>query len=435
MTALGSFQEKIWERATRVMPGGVNSPVRAFGAVGGRPRIIERGRGPFVWDVDGRKYIDLVMSWGALIHGHAHPRIIEAARRALEQSSSFGLASAIEVEFAEILVNAFPFIDQVRLVNSGTEATMSAVRLARAVTKRDKIVKFEGCYHGHADSFLVAAGSGALTYGHPSSPGVPEPLSRLTYILPYQDIEALENLFASRGHEIAAVIIEPVAGNMGVIEPDIRFLQNLRNLTSKFGALLIFDEVITGFRTSWGGWSTRTGIRPDLITLGKIIGGGFPLAAYGGAKEIMESVAPIGPVYQAGTLSGNPVAVAAGITALHMLQEMPDYQERLDKNTRYLVNELSSLFTDADIPTHIQAVTGMLTVFFSDKPVKNLRDVKRTNTTMFRTLFPLLLERGVHLPPSPFEGWFLSLSHERDILDQVITHTAEALKALPKYAS
>ena len=421
----------LWHRARSLIPGGVNSPVRAFQAVGGDPVFIQRGLGPRVWDTTGREYIDLVMSWGALIHGHAHPRINAAAARAVERGSSFGMPTPGEVELAAVLVDAFPFMDRVRLVNSGTEATMSAVRLARAATGRDLIVKFAGCYHGHADGFLAEAGSGALTLGHPSSPGVPEASARLTRVLPYQDIEAARDLFGREGDQIAAVIVEPVAGNMGVIVPDPAFLPSLRQLTEDAGALLVFDEVITGFRTAWGGWSTRTGIRPDLITLGKIIGGGFPLAAYGGPAELMDRIAPAGPVYQAGTLSGNPVAVAAGHAALELIREQEDFYERLDRATGAFAGNLREIFHRHGIPAVVQHTTGMLTVFFTDHPVRNLHDARTADTRAYARLFHALLDQGVHLPPSAFEGWFLSSAHEPGVLDAVCERLDTALKDWP----
>ena len=422
--------QSLYDTAVTLMPGGVSSPVRAFRSVGGTPVFIAAGEGPYVIDVEGNRYIDLVMSWGAIILGHAHPRVVAAAERAVRRGSSFGMPTPGEVDLAERITGAFPFVDRVRFVNSGTEATMSAVRLARAATNRDRILKFEGCYHGHADAFLVQAGSGALTFGHPSSPGVPGDVGRLTLVAPYQDTDAVTALFDRYGDSIAAVIVEPVAGNMGLIEPDRAFLQFLRDITRRAGALLIFDEVITGFRTAWGGWSNRVGITPDLITLGKVIGGGFPLAAYAGPEHLMKQIAPDGPVYQAGTLAGNPVAVAAGLAVLDTIAGDPEFYATLEARTRSFAERLKNLFESHDQPAQVHAVPGVLGVFFTDRTVRNLGDVKAAEPEPFRRLFHGLLKRGVHLPPSPFEGWFLSITHDDDILDEILHRLDETLKEI-----
>jgi glutamate-1-semialdehyde 2,1-aminomutase len=419
-----------YERAQRVVPGGVHSPVRAFRAVGGVPRFILRGEGAYVWDVEDRSYIDYVMSWGALILGHAHPAVVAAAQRAAARGSSYGMPTPTDVELAELIAGAFPFVERVRFVNSGTEATMTAVRIARAVTGRPLIVKFDGCYHGHADFFLVQAGSGALTLGVPSSPGVPEAIARTTVSLPYNDLAAVERLFHERGDEVAAVIVEPVAGNMGLVLPADGFLEGLRDLTRRSGSLLIFDEVITGFRVGWGGWSTRTGIEPDLITLGKVIGGGFPLAAYAGPARWMDRVAPVGPVYQAGTLAGNPVAVAAGYTTLLQLQGDPTAYEVLARRTRALGEGLQEAFRAHGVPATVVWTTGLLTVFFRPNPPRNLAEVQTSDTEAFRRFFHALLDRGIHLPPSAFEAWFLSLAHDDTVLAQTLEAVRSALPAV-----
>lgn len=417
--------EEWYERAQKVIPGGVHSPVRAFRAVGGVPRFILRGEGAYVWDVEDRVYIDYVMSWGALILGHAHPAVVAAAQRAAARGSSYGMPTPTDVELAELIAGAFPFVERVRFVNSGTEATMTAVRIARAVTGRPLVVKFDGCYHGHADYFLVQAGSGALTLGVPSSPGVPEDIARTTVSLPYNDLAAVERLFHDRGDQVAAVIVEPVAGNMGLVLPADGFLEGLRDLTRRFGSLLILDEVITGFRVGWGGWSTRTGIEPDLITLGKVIGGGFPLAAYAGPARWMDRVAPVGPVYQAGTLAGNPVAVAAGYTTLLQLQSDPTAYDVLTRRTQALAEGLQEAFRTQGLPAAVVWTTGMLSVFFRATPPRHLAEVQASDVDAFRRFFHAMLEQGVQLPPSAFEAWFLSLAHD----DTIVTRTLEAARA------
>ncbi len=421
--------ERVFQRAREVMPGGVSSPVRAFGAVGGTPRVLVRGEGAFVWDVEGKRYVDYVLSWGPLILGHRHPEVTVRVVERLMRGSSFGAPTEVEVRLAEKIVQAFPFVDRVRFVNSGTEATLSAVRLARAYTGRDGVVKFSGCYHGHGDTFLVQAGSGALTFGVPSSPGVPEDLVRHTYSLPYNDLEAVERLFAERGETIAAVIVEPVAGNMGVVLPRPGFLEGLRALTREYGALLIFDEVITGFRIHYGGASTFWGVEPDLITLGKVIGGGFPVGAYGGPASVMDRVAPEGPVYQAGTLSGNPVAMEAGLATLEVLERTRPFEE-LNRRREDLTRALADLFQEKGIPVSFPGVGSFFGMFFRETPPQNLAEVQQADTALYRKLFHALLEEGVYLAPSPFEAAFLSVAHTDAVLERTVEAFQRALEHL-----
>jgi len=418
----------LFQEARKVLPGGVNSPVRAFGAVGGTPRVMVRGKGPYLWDADGQRYIDFVLSWGPLILGHAHPEVSLTVIEQLLQGSSFGTLTEVEIDLARLIVDAFPFVDQVRMVNSGTEATMSAIRLARAYTGRDGIVKFVGCYHGHADSFLVEAGSGALTFGVPSSPGVPADLVRHTYTLPYNDLQAVQRLFEERGETLAAVIVEPVAGNMGVVLPEPGFLEGLRELTRAYDTLLIFDEVITGFRLAWGGAATRFGITPDLVTLGKVIGGGFPVGAYGGPASIMQHVAPEGPVYQAGTLSGNPVAMRAGLTTLEILRQTRPYTE-LEQRRTFLTRSLQELFRERGIPVSLPGVGSMFSLFFRETPPRNLDEVRESDANAYARLFHALLEQGVYLAPSAFEAAFLSTAHEMPVLEEALERFRRALDA------
>jgi glutamate-1-semialdehyde 2,1-aminomutase len=406
-----SRSEELFERARRVIPGGVSSPVRAFGAVGGTPRFVAEGRGAYLTDVDGVRYLDYVQSWGALLFGHARPEILEAAAAAARRGTSFGASTELEVELAERIVAAMPSVEMVRLVSSGTEAVMSAVRLARGATGRDVVVKFEGCYHGHADALLArGAGSGLATLGIPGSPGVTEGAARDTITLPYNDLEAVRSAFAERGAEIAVVVVEPVAANMGVVPPEPGFLEGLRELTRAHGALLLFDEVITGFRVAYGGAQSVYGVEPDLTTLGKVMGGGFPCAAFGGRRSVMEQLAPLGPVYQAGTLSGNPVAVAAGIAALDLARELDPYPQ-LERTAAELADGLAEAFGRAGVPVTVNRAHTLLSVFFSEGPVRSYADARAADHERFARFFHHMLERGVYLPPSGYEMWTLSTEH------------------------
>ena len=410
-----SRSEEIFRRAQQSIPGGVNSPVRAFLAVGGSPIVMERGDGSHVWDVDGREYIDYVGSWGPLILGHRPPEVVGALKSALAAGTSFGAPTEREVVLAERICEAFPSVDRVRLVNSGTEATMSAVRLARGFTGRQRIVKFAGCYHGHSDSLLVRAGSGVATLGLPDSPGVPESLAELTTVLPFNDVDAFHEQFDASHEEIACVIVEPVAGNMGCVPPAPGFLEALRDRTARAGALLIFDEVISGFRMRWGGVAELCGITPDLTTLGKIIGGGLPVGAYVGRAEIMDRLAPVGPVYQAGTLSGNPLAVAAGLATLETLRTNPPY-ERLEMLGSSLERGIMRVTSESRVRTCLNRVGSMWTLFFTDQAVRDLDSAKTADTRIFSAFFRRMLEQGIYLPPSQFEAAFISAAHtEADI--------------------
>jgi glutamate-1-semialdehyde 2,1-aminomutase len=415
----------LFARAEKVLPGGVNSPVRAFRGVGGEPVFVRAGEGAYLIDAEGRRYVDYIGSYGPLIFGHRPPSVIAAIQEALERGTTFGAPTEAEVELAETLCSAFPAMDMVRLVNSGTEATMSALRLARAATGRDKVIKFAGCYHGHADAFLVAAGSGAATLGVPSSPGVPAKVTADTLVAPYDDLGAVADLFAADGDAIAAVIVEPVAGNMGLVAPAGGYLEGLRELTSRHGALLIFDEVMTGFRVAWGGVQTLTGVEPDLTTLGKVIGGGLPIGAYGGRRELMRQVAPAGPVYQAGTLSGNPLAVAAGRAALDRLRaDGGAVYATLEATSAALADGLAGAAADAGVALRVQRQGSMLGLFFSERPVRRLEDVDASDRGRFQRVFHRLLAEGVHLPPSPYETLFVSTAHG----EAEIRHTVEAFR-------
>jgi glutamate-1-semialdehyde 2,1-aminomutase len=411
--------DALFVHARELIPGGVNSPVRAFKAVGGQPRFIERGEGAYLYDVDGNRYIDYVLSWGPLIHGHAHPHVIEAIARAAARGTSYGAPTELEVRLAEMVIEALPAVEMVRFVNSGTEATMSALRLARAYTGRDKIIKFAGGYHGHADFLLVAAGSGALTLGIPDSPGVPQATTADTLIAPYNSLSAVQALFEEFPDGVAAVIVEPVAGNMGCVPPEPGYLQGLRDLTTRFGALLIFDEVMTGFRVAYGGAQQLYGIKPDLTCLGKIIGGGLPAAAYGGRREIMSLIAPAGPVYQAGTLSGNPLAMAAGIAQLELLQQSGVY-ERLEARSAQLAEGLKEAATAAGIAITQTRVGSMFCLFFTDQPVTDYASAKTASTERYAHFFQAMLEQGIYLAPSQFEAGFLSLAHQAQEIEQTI---------------
>jgi glutamate-1-semialdehyde 2,1-aminomutase len=420
--------ETLFARARNCIPGGVNSPVRAFRAVGGTPRFIARGEGPYLYDVDGNRYIDYVCSWGALLFGHGFSPVREALLEAMGRGISYGAPTEAEVELAELICRLVPSIEKVRLVNSGTEATMSAVRLARACTGRPHIVKFEGCYHGHADSFLIGAGSGALTLGVPSSPGVTPGAARDTLLAPYNDLEAVEALFAAHGGQIAAVIVEPVAGNMGCVLPRPGFLEGLRRLCDRHGALLIFDEVMTGFRLAPGGAQERYGVIPDLTTLGKILGGGLPIGAYGGRRELMDQVAPEGPVYQAGTLSGNPLAVAAGKAMLGSILADPGLYDRLEEQAGMFEAELRARFARFGEPVWINRAGSMMGIFFSAEPVVDYRSATGSDTRRFARLFHALLHEGVYLPPSPFEAFFLSTAHTEAVLEATLEAVSRALE-------
>jgi glutamate-1-semialdehyde 2,1-aminomutase len=424
-----SRSDELWTEAQALLPGGVNSPVRAFKAVGGRPVFFARGAGPYLFDVDGKRYIDLVGSWGPLILGHAHPSVVEAVIAAVKDGASFGAPGPCEVELARRVVDMMPSMEQVRFVNSGTEAVMSAIRLARAATGRDVIVKFEGGYHGHADSLLVAAGSGAMTLGVPDSPGVPAALAALTANLPYNDAAAVEAFFAARGKDVACVLVEGVAANMGVVPPRLGFLATLRRLCDKYGALLVLDEVMTGFRVARGGAQELYGVTPDLTTLSKILGGGFASGAYGGRRDLMQRIAPAGPVYQAGTLSGNPVAMAAGNATLDTLDRERPW-EALDREGARLEAGLASALATAGVPGVVTRVGSMGTAFFLGDAPTDYVTVKRADTVRFGRFHALMLERGVYLPPSQFEAWFLSTQHDDAIVDQVIAAAEDALGAL-----
>jgi glutamate-1-semialdehyde 2,1-aminomutase len=407
------------------MPGGVNSPARAFGAVGGEPPFAARGEGPFLFDLDGKRYVDYVGSWGPLILGHGHPRVIEAVTAALRDGASFGAPTERESELAELIIDAMPSIEMVRMVSSGTEAAMSAIRLARGFTGRDLIVKFAGCYHGHVDALLVQAGSSALTHGVPTSPGVPAGCTADTLVLRYNDVQGLADLFAARGGQIAGVIVEAVAGNMGLVEPSSEFLNELRRLTERHGALLIYDEVMTGFRLSYGGAQKRLGQRPDLTVLGKIVGGGLPVGAYGGRADVMRKIMPAGPVFQAGTLSGNPLAMAAGIATLRELKESPPY-DRLEALTRTLCDRLTAAARAAGVRYVLNRVGSMWTLFFAPRPVVDFDTARASDTARFARFFWGMMDRGVYLPCSQFEAAFVSVAHTEELIDQTIAAAAES---------
>ena len=405
--------KKWFQKASLLLPGGVNSPVRAFGYVGGDPRFIERANGAYLNDVDGNSYIDYVGSWGPMIAGHAHPKVIEAVFHASLKGLSFGAPSPLEVEMAEWLTRKIPSLQKVRMVNSGTEAVMGALRAARGFTGRSMVLKFEGCYHGHADYLLVKAGSGALTTGHPDSLGVPEDFAKHTLVAPYNDLEATRRLALRHRKDLAAIIVEPIAGNMGCVLPQSGFLAGLKKLAKQTGALLVFDEVMTGFRVHPAGAQGLYQIRPDLTALGKIVGGGMPVGAYGGRKDVMRTVSPEGKVYQAGTLSGNPVAMAAGLATLKLVSGKSVYQ-RLLRKTQRLARGLAELAERSGIQVSVPHTCGMLSLFFSKQAPKNLDEVKRTASARFVPFFQEMLQRGVYLPPSPFEAWFVSLAHEEN---------------------
>jgi glutamate-1-semialdehyde 2,1-aminomutase len=411
--------ETLFARAQRHIPGGVNSPVRAFGSVGGTPRFFTRGAGSRVWDANNQEYIDYVGSWGPLILGHAHPAVIEAVEKAARNGLSFGAPTEAEIDLADLICEMLPSIEQVRLVSSGTEATMSAIRLARGFTGRDKLVKFEGCYHGHADSLLVKAGSGLLTFGNPSSAGVPAAVAADTLVLPYNDVAALEQLFAEQGQEIAAIIIEPVAGNMNLIQPSPAFIRAMRELTEEYGALLIYDEVMTGFRVGLHCAQGLHGITPDLTCLGKVVGGGMPLAAFGGRADIMAKLAPLGPVYQAGTLSGNPLSVAAGIATLQEIRQS-GFFSNLNEKTRQLTDGFNAIGHELALPFCAQSVGGMFGIYFSGKIPENYAEIMASDRHAFNAFFHAMLNAGIYLAPSAFEAGFVSAAHSQQDIEKTL---------------
>jgi len=423
--------EQLIRRAERSIPGGVNSPVRAFRGVGGTPLFLERGEGPYVFDADGHRYIDYVGAWGPMLLGHAARTVVDAVVERARKGLGFGAPTELEVEMAERVVAMMPSIERVRMVNSGTEATMSAIRLARGFTGRDLIVKFEGCYHGHSDSLLVKAGSGLLTLGIPNSPGVPSDFARHTLNLPFNDLDALERAFAAHRDQIACVIIEPVAGNMGCIPPAAGFLEGLRAVTARHGTVLVFDEVMTGFRVARGGAQALYGVTPDLTTLGKIIGGGLPVGAFGGRAEIMDRIAPVGPVYQAGTLSGNPLAMAAGLAMLRAL-DAPGLYERLARATERLASGLAERARAHNLPATVNSVCGMWSLFFTTGAVATYADVAKSDVALFNRFFHALLARGVYLAPSAFEAGFVSTAHESEQIDATLAAADDAFAEIAR---
>jgi glutamate-1-semialdehyde 2,1-aminomutase len=420
---------ELYRRALGMIPGGVNSPVRAFKAIGIPPTFIERAKGSKIWDVDGNEYIDYVGSWGPMILGHAHPRIVAALKMIATKGTSFGAPTPLEVELAIKVKKAFPSMELVRMVSSGTEAVMSAIRVARGYTGRDKILKFEGCYHGHGDSLLVKAGSGATTLGIPDSLGIPGDLAKLTLTALYNDLESVKVLVRQYPGEIACIIVEPIAGNMGVVLPERGFLEGLRKICDEEGMILLFDEVITGFRVAYGGAQELYGIKADLTCLGKIIGGGLPVGAYGGKEMIMERVAPLGGVYQAGTLSGNPLAMTAGIETLELLKSKKIYQD-LERKTSYLIENISISAEEKGIPLSINHTKGMFTLFFAEGPVRDYRTAKMSDTSRFAKFFIEMMEQGIYLPPSQFEACFISLAHTQKDLDKTIQACDNAFKKI-----
>ena len=421
--------QSLFEQSQTLIPGGVNSPVRAFGAVGGTPIFFKKGLGSRLWDENDKEYIDYINSWGPMILGHANPEVLDAVKQASQNSLSFGAPTSRELAIAEEIIKLVPSIEQVRLVSSGTEATMSAIRVARGYTGRDKIIKFEGCYHGHADALLVKAGSGALTFGQPSSAGVPDDVAKHTLTLPYNNTEALEDLFASSGDEIACVIIEPVVGNMNLIIPHQEFLQSLRNLCTHYGAVLIFDEVMTGFRVDLGGAQTLFDVIPDMTTLGKVIGGGLPVGAFGGKKEIMQQLAPLGPVYQAGTLSGNPVAVAAGLKTLELIQR-PHFFTKLSAITSNLVEGLMASAKQKNIDFCARHVGGMFGMYFSKKAPDSFDEIMQSDRDAFKKFFHLMLDEGIYFGPSAFEAGFVSAVHSEEDIKLTLKAADKAFNAL-----
>lgn len=429
MTFQDGLSKQAFVKAKNIIPGGVNSPVRALRSVGRDPIFIQSGKGSYIWDIDGNRYLDYVGSWGPLIVGHAHPAVVEAIQKTAERGTGFGAPTELETELAQEVLYAYPAMEMVRMVNSGTEATMSALRLARGITGRDKIVKFEGCYHGHSDSLLIKAGSGALTLGIPTSPGVSTATASATIVAQFNDFSALEEIFTRDGQDIAAVILEPVAGNMGVVLPEPGFLQKVRELTKRHGSILIFDEVMTGFRVSYGGAQVKFEIEPDLTCLGKIIGGGLPVGAYGGKREIMEQIAPSGPIYQAGTLSGNPLAMAAGLSTLQLLQQPGTYEE-LERKTTSLAQGLQSIAQELDLPTWVNSIGAMFSTFFTNQQVKDFQSASSSNVELFAKFFQGMLERGIYLAPSQFESVFLSTEHSNDDIEYTLEQARLVLKSI-----
>jgi glutamate-1-semialdehyde 2,1-aminomutase len=424
-----SSNQELFQRALALMPGGVNSPVRAFKSVGGEPFFTARADGPYLWDVEGKRYIDLIGSWGPMIAGHNHPAVRSAVEKAIVNGLSFGTPCPAEITMAETISRLVPSIEVSRMVNSGTEATMSAIRLARGFTGRSRIVKFEGCYHGHADAFLVKAGSGALTFGAPTSPGVPKALADLTLTLPFNDFGAATHLFDELGSDIAGLIVEPVPGNMNCIPPREGYLQHLRELCSKHGALLIFDEVMTGFRVALGGAQTHYGVTPDLTTLGKIIGGGMPVGAYGGRRDVMNQIAPAGPIYQAGTLSGNPIAMAAGLAMLELVQA-PGFHAELSRRTQLLTDGLQGLADGAGIPFSTNRVGAMFGLFFTAHRVETYAQATASDLARFNRFFKAMLERGVYLAPSAYEAGFLSMAHDEAVIAEILRAARDSFELI-----
>ncbi len=421
--------EQLFERAKQHIPGGVNSPVRAFGSVGGVPRFVSRAKGAYFWDAEDRRHIDFIGSWGPAIVGHAREEVIEAVKRAADFGLSYGAPTAAEAEIAEKICSLMPSIEQVRLVSSGTEATMTAIRLARGFTGRDAIIKFEGCYHGHSDSLLVKAGSGLLTFGNPSSAGVPADFSKHTLVLEYNNVAQLEATFAEIGDKIACIIVEPFAGNMNLIKPTAEFVAAMRSLTEKHGALLIYDEVMTGFRVALGGAQSLHGVKPDLTTLGKVVGGGMPLAAFGGRADVMGHIAPLGPVYQAGTLSGNPLAVAAGLATLDIVSQ-PDFHPQLTRTTRQLADGFAAAAQDAGVTFCADAVGGMFGLYFCESVPTSFAEVTASDIGAFKRFFHLMLDRGVYLAPSAYEAGFVSIAHSEQDVAETLALAREAFAAL-----
>ena len=421
--------QEIFAAAQKLMPGGVSSPVRAFKSVGGQPIVFDRVNGAYIWDVDGNKYIDYVGTWGPAICGHAHPEVISALHTALDKGTSFGAPCVLENILAEMVIDAVPSVEMVRFVNSGTEACMAVLRLMRAFTNREKVIKFEGCYHGHADMFLVKAGSGVATLGLPDSPGVPKATTASTLTAPFNDLDAVKALFEQNPGEIAGIILEPVVGNAGFITPDVGFLEGLRELTHEYGALLVFDEVMTGFRIAYGGAQEKFGVTPDLTTLGKVIGGGLPVGAYGGRREIMSMIAPAGPVYQAGTLSGNPLAMTAGIKTLELLSKPGTYQY-LEQITKQLADGLLKICADTGHAACGGNISAMFGLFFTSGPVHNYEDAKKADTAKFGRFHRGMLEHGIYLAPSQFEAGFTSLAHTKEDIEQTLAAAKDVLSSL-----